>query len=247
MPVEVHQLLPNLDFGDAIGNYSLEIRDILRSRGYISNIYVRQRHPKVKNQCYLYAKHKGRSSNKNIVIFHHAIGSEVSEYVKTLPDKKIMIYHNITPAHFFANYDSHVAYLVKKGREELKELSRVPVLALGDSQYNADELKGLGYPRVDVLPIIVNFKSLETAPDKNTMNKYHDGMTNILFVGRVVPNKRYEDIIKTFYFYQHYINSDSRLFLAGSHHPYLGSYSKALSALVDKLGVKNVVFTGHAT
>lgn len=246
MNVEVHQLMPNLDYGDAISNHAIEIRDILRSQGYISNIYARFIHPKVNKECFLYTEHKKRSSSKNIVIFHHSISSEVSEYVKELPDKKIMIYHNITPSHFFAPYNSHLTYLSTKGRNGLKDFSSVPILALGDSEYNADELKGLGYPRVDVLPIIMKTQNLKRKPNKKIISKYSDSLTNIIFVGRVAPNKRIEDILKTFYFYQSFINADSRLFLVGSYNNF-ANYYHALLEIAKRLQIKNVIFAGHAT
>lgn len=246
MAVEVHQLLPNLDYGDAISNHAMEIRAVLRSHGYNSNIYARYIHPKVAGECFPYKEHLKRSSPNNIVVFHHSIGSEVSEYVKTLSDKKIMIYHNITPGHFFAPYDSHLTHLLMKGREELKGFADVPILAIGDSEYNADELRNVGYPNVDVLPIITNFKNLDIPPDERIIRKYNGTAINVLFVGRVSPNKKQEDIIKTFYFYQRHINQDSRLFLVGScRNP--ESYCNALLGLVKKLDVKNVIFAGHTT
>ena len=246
MPVEVHQLLPNLDYGDAISNHAMEIRAILRSHGYNSNIYARYIHPKVAGECFPYKEHLKRSSPNNIVVFHHSIGSEVSEYVKTLPDRKIMIYHNITPGHFFAPYDSHLTHLLIKGREDLKEFVGVPILALGDSEYNADELRNVGYPNVEVLPIITNFKNIDIPPDERTIRKYNGTATNILFVGRVSPNKKQEDIIKTFCFYQRYINPDSRLFLVGSCQNPAGYYNSLLN-IIKKLDVKNVIFTDHTT
>lgn len=246
MNVEVHQLMSNLDYGDAISNHAIEIRDILRSKGYTSHIYARYIHPKVKGECYFYTQHKKRSSGRNIAIFHHSIASEVSEYVKSLPDKKIMIYHNITPGHFFGPYNSHLTYLSTKGRNELKDFSSVPILALGDSEYNADELKGLGYPRVGVLPIIMKIRDLEKEPEKKIINKYSDSLTNIIFVGRVVPNKRFEDILKAFYFYQRFINVDSRLFLVGSYNNF-ENYYQALLDIAKRLQIKNVIFTGHVT
>ncbi|MBI5642863.1 MAG: glycosyltransferase [Deltaproteobacteria bacterium] len=244
MDIEVHQLLSNMDSGDAISNDAIELRNILRSRGYESNIYARFIHPDAAAECQPYKEHRKRSLAKNIAIFHHSIASEVSEYVRGAPDKKIMIYHNITPGHFFAPYDSHHAYLLKKGREDLKAYSGVPLLALGDSSYNAAELKGLDYPNVDVLPIVIGTKHLDSEPDKEVLKRYSDGKTNILFVGRIAPNKKIEDIIKAFYFFQKYIQPSSRLLLAGSCKN-MENYRSTLEGLAEKLGAKDVVFTGH--
>lgn len=69
-------------------------------------------------------------------------------------------------------------------------------------------------------------------------------MTNILFTGRIVPNKKQEDIIKSFYYYQKYYNAESRLFLVGSYRG-MDDYYNRLKKYAEELGVKNVVFTGH--
>lgn len=245
--IEVHQLLSNFDYGDAISNEALELREVLRSRGYASNIYAKYIHPKVASDCLNYGKHRKRSNAENIAVFHHSIASEVSEYFRAIPDKKIMIYHNITPSRFFEPFDSGLAYLLKRGRDELKGLSSVPALALGDSTYNAEELKTLGYRNVAVLPLIINTGYLDEEPDEAVMRKYGDGgFTNVIFVGRVAPNKKFEDIIKAFSFYQRFINQSSRLFLVGSHKE-TERYYTALFGLVERLGAKNVVFTGHVT
>ncbi|MBI5902955.1 MAG: glycosyltransferase family 4 protein [Deltaproteobacteria bacterium] len=246
MTIEVHQLLSNLDYGDAISNQAIELRGILRSRGYGSNIYARYIHPRMNSECYFYREHSKRSSGENVVIFHHSIASEVSDYILGLPDKKIMVYHNITPGRFFLPFDRDLAYLLKKGREELKNLAGVPFLALGDSGFNAEELRALGYRNVDTLPIIIDRGLLSSKPDQGVMGRYNDGKTNVLFVGRVVPNKRFEDIIKAFYFYQRHINRSSRLLLVGSYKN-LENYHAALAGLVKRLGLEDVVFAGHVT
>ncbi|MBI2414146.1 MAG: glycosyltransferase [Deltaproteobacteria bacterium] len=244
--MEVHQLLSNMDGGDAISNEALELRDILRLNGYESEIYARFIHPGVSSECRFYKEHRKRSSARNIAILHHSIGSEVSEYFRGLPDRKIMIYHNITPSAYFEPFDSRHAYLLKKGRYELKTFAAVPDLALGDSDYNAEELRSLGYGNVAVLPLPINTRHFDAEPEAAVMGRYKDQLTNIIFVGRVAPNKRFEDVIKAFSFYQRFINPSSRLFLVGSYRE-TDRYFTALKALAENLGARDVIFTGHVT
>ncbi len=45
--------------------------------------------------------------------------------------------------------------------------------------------------------------------------EFDDGCTNVLFVGRVVPNKRIEDVLRVFTAYQRLYNPRSRLIIAG--------------------------------
>lgn len=244
--MEIHQLLPNLSYGDAISNHALEIQKILKKCGYRSNIYTQHADPEVKKFSNPYEKHKKVSSRKNILIFHYSIGSKMFQYIFDAPDKKIMIYHNITPHSFFKNFNNHLYFLTKSGRERLNSFCNIPYLSIADSEYNAGELRKLGFKNVNVLPVIIDFQNFKRPPSKSILEKYNSRYTNIIFVGRIVPNKKYEDIIKSFYFYKKNINNKSRLFLIGS---YTGmeSYFNSLKELVDNLDIDDVIFTGRVT
>lgn len=241
---EVHQILPSFSYGDAIGNNALEIRDVLRKWGYKSDIYAEHAHPKMSKFAKNFYEYKKCSSPDNILIFHYSIGSEVSRFVKTLPDKLILIYHNITPHHYFMGINDGLAHLVKGGKETLPSFNGKAILALGDSEYNRQELAELGFKNTGVLPIIIDFEKYDIEPNRRLMRKYGDGYVNVLFVGRIIPNKKYEDIIKAFYYYKKGINPRSRLFLAGS---YEGTerYYRQLQDLIRRLRLEDVYFTGH--
>ena len=64
------------------------------------------------------------------------------------------------------------------------------------------------------------------------------------FTGRVVPNKKQEDIIQAFYYYKNYINPKSRLILVGSYAG-IDKYHEQLEAYVRELGLADVIFTGQ--
>jgi len=119
--------------------------------------------------------------------------------------------------------------------------------ALADSEYNAKELRKLHYCcSVDVMPILLSFEDYEKQPDAQTVEEFGDGKTNIIFTGRIAPNKKQEDVINAFYHYQKYYNPDSRLILVGSYFNMEGYYEQ-LRDYVQKLGAKDVVFTGHVS
>jgi len=244
--VQIHQLLPTLDIGDAISNQALEIREILRDWGYRSDIYAENIHPRLRSECRHYQEYRGVSCAHNILIYHYSIGSRLIDYFKTLPDKKIMIYHNITPHQFMEGYNDRLAQLLREGRQRLAELLGIPMLCLADSEYNRRELMALGYERVRILPIIYDFQKLQRPADPEVLKRYSDGLTNILHVGRIVPNKRYEDLIKTFYFYHKHINPRSRLILVGSYTD-MQHYYSCLQGLVNSLGLDQVIFTGKVS
>lgn len=243
--VQVHQILPSISYGDAISNHVLEIRAILKSWGYKSDIYAQHIHPKLVHVTKSYTEYEKLSSSENILIFHFSIGSDVSGFVKTLPDKKILIYHNITPYNYFLGINDTLVHLLRTGRKELSEYAGITDLALGDSEYNRKELDGIGFKNTGVLPIIVDFDNYNQEPDKKILNKFEDDYTNFIFVGRLSPNKKQEDVIKVFYYYNKCINQNSRLFLVGSYNGTEKYYAK-LQKLVKRLNLeKNVYIPGH--
>jgi glycosyltransferase involved in cell wall biosynthesis len=235
--MKVHQILPSLAPGDAIGNEVLLMRDLLRSWGYESDIFAQHIHPDV--QARPYKEYELESSPQNLLIYHFSIGSEVSNFIKGLPDRKIMIYHNITPPHFFRGINDNLMFLLDEGRKELGSLSREFDLALADSEYNRIELEGAGYPETGLLPLLIDFSKYQSF-NPDIVEKYSDGRVNILFVGRISPNKKHEDIIKTFYYYK-CINPKARLLLPGG---YDGCelYFQSLRSLVQRLGLSDVYF-----
>ncbi|MCK5055938.1 MAG: glycosyltransferase family 4 protein [Candidatus Aminicenantes bacterium] len=242
--MKVHQFLTSYSYGDAIGNEAFEIRNFLREQGYESEIFALFYHPKYADRIINYLEYDRYSHEDNIVIFHFSIGSPVSKKFMRVPDKKVIIYHNITPHTFFLDYHRVLAKDCYKGRIELKSFTGKVDLALGDSQYNEQELKEAGFARTGVLPLVMDFDKFSTKTVPVLDKLFNDGKTNILFVGRIIPNKKVEDVLKNFHLYQEHFNADSRLFVVGEYRGF-ERYLSALHNLAAKLGIKNLHFTGH--
>ena len=240
--MQINQVVPSLNFGDAVSSDVIAIRDVLQKKGYESNIYAKLIHPKVIKQAKHLSLYHGNSSN--IVIYHFAgAGRNVTDFVKKLPERKILIYHNITPAEYFYNYDDVLYDLCSRGRKELASLSRYIEIGLGDSTFNCLELEKLGFKCTSTLPILINFKKYEVFDEELDSKLKQDGNKKIIFVGRIAPNKKQEDVIKTFYLYYKYINESSTLYLIGRKE--ITPYVEQLKELVETLGLsENVVFTG---
>lgn len=239
---QIHQILPCLTSGDAIGNHTLEIQEILRRWGYTSYIFADDIHREMRPLAKPYLQYKKYSSPDNLLIYHFSVGSPVSKLVRTLPDKKILIYHNITPSEFLRGFEDFTYEVLKKGRDELKDYREVCQLALGDSEFNRLELEEMGFKSTGVLPIIVDFEKYKTPPRSSIVEKYRDDCVNLLFVGRIIPNKKQEDVLLTFYFYKKYINPKSRLFLVGLNG--IERYDFMLEELIRRLKLDDVYFTG---
>ncbi len=246
--MQVHQLVPGLSVGDAVTNHALEIQQILRELGHESNIYSVSKHvsPHMKSACLDYKEHASKSSKENIALYHFSTGSELTPYFQSLPDKKMMVYHNITPARFFQGLSEEKAKSVEEGRTQLNQLATSSEISLGVSEYNRSELEEAGYKNTGVLPLVIDPPSWDGSINDSLLKQYRDGKTNILFVGRIAPNKKFEDLIRTFYYYQKTVNPNSRLLLVGSHIG-MEKYYAFLKALVNELDLKDVVFSGHVS
>jgi glycosyltransferase involved in cell wall biosynthesis len=242
--VEVHQFATSLSYGDAISDEMLEIQKVLKEEGFPSEIFVRFYDPRMAGYVKDYREYRRFSSSKNVVIFHFSIGSPVSKMFFRIPDKKIMIYHNITPHRFFVDYHRILARECYKGRLEIRLFVDKVDMALGDSEYNRKELEDVGYSETGILPLLLDFSRFDQEGDPVTRDVFSNGKTTILYVGRLIPNKKFEDVIKAFFFYKKYFNSQSQLVLVGDYRG-LERYYGALQDLLLRLDLEDVHFTGH--
>jgi glycosyltransferase involved in cell wall biosynthesis len=238
------QLLPNFSYGDAIGNHVLALRGIFAKKGYGSAVYAQMRHPKLRGEARDYGDYLLVDGPGNTCLYHYSIGSPLSGFFASLKSRRVLVYHNITPHEYLEGVNRRAEFECRRGREELRRLAGSVDFALADSEYNRLELEEMGFEHTAVLPIVVDFAAYDRAPLKKDLEgELADGRTNILHVSRFVPNKKIEDVIKAFAVYKK-INPRSRLLLAGTDVSF-ENYSEALRGLVAKLGVADVVFTGH--
>ncbi len=244
--VAVHQVLATLGYGDAIGNEVLGIQRVLRDAGYESRIYVETVEPRLEDRTEDYRYLVDDSHADNILIHHFSIGSRASRVAFALPDRMILVYHNITPAHYFLDARFSIARQCYTGRRELGAYVARCDLALGDSAFNQAELDALGFPRTGVLPVVPDFSHLNVTPHRWLARQFDDDSTNILFVGRIIPNKRIDDVIRFFHAYRTRYNRASRLLLVGSH-TLFDDYRASIAHLIRRLGATNVHLIGHVT
>ena len=240
----IFQFVTAVSYGDAITNHCLAIRDALQSWGYRSEIYAQHVDPRLGREARSLHEWTLPPDAPVRAIFHYSIGSQVTAFVRRLADiRLILIYHNITPAHYFVGVNHLLVELLKKGRADLPSFVTRTILALGVSEYNQLELAEAGFSNTGVLPIMIDFDQYDRVSSSRRLARFRqDGWTNLLSVGRIAPNKRQEDVIKTFYYYKR-INPKSRLFLVGS---FEGTerYYTWLRRLVDELELPDVHFAG---
>ncbi len=244
--MRIIQFLPTLAFGDAVGNDTVALQNAMRELGYETTIYaeaVDQRLPKgtASDLC----AGMPELHSDDVILYHMSTGSKLNYALEKYACRKMMIYHNITPPHFFHGYNAQAEANARYGLEGLKHLADKIDFCFADSDFNKSDLRKAGFTcPVEVRPILIPFADYEKKPDAHIMKKYTDDYQNIIFVGRIAPNKKQQDIISAFAFYQKYINPKSRLIFVGNWGG-MEKYYDRLVRYVHALELNNVIFTGH--
>ena len=239
-------MLATLGYGDAIGHEVLGIQRVLRAAGYESNIFVETADKRVESMTRDYRELVDASDPDNLFLHHFSIGSKASRTAFALPDRMALIYHNITPPEYFVGVHRTLARQCFRGRRELHAYVDRCDLALGDSEFNRQDLEGLGFPRTAVLPVVPGFSHLDRQPNWLVARDFDDAWTNILFVGRVIPNKKIDNLIRFFHAYHTVFNPRSRLLIVGAQSGF-ERYLASLHQLAASLGASNVEFVGHVS
>jgi glycosyltransferase involved in cell wall biosynthesis len=245
MRERIDQLLAGYADGDAISQEARLMRTILHEAGYDSDIFASPAKiaPAVRHDCYSLTDFDAEKCKT--VILHYSTSSAASSIFCESHCQRILRYHNITPPEYYAGFDDDVASELIAARKELP----APALAADNcwscSDYNAQELEKLGVRKSLILPLMFRMNEFETTEDPATLAEFDDGMTNWLFVGRIAPNKRIEELIEAFAWYQQ-INPSSRLIIVGS---VVGCrrYYGMLRLLAARLGLNNICFTGFVS
>jgi len=235
----VVQLLPDLAKYDAVGNQTQFLQTFFEEQGYESLIMAYRRPLSLSKKAEIFKP--GKIKSTDTLILHHSIGggSQV-ECFKAHPGKKYLIYHNITPDHFFEPYAPGFADILRKGREELAALATATPIALGDSKYNQEELAELGFERSEVLPLMIKPSTWAIKPDPEVAQKMAQmGGKHLLFVGRISPNKCQTDLVKLIGALAQ-TREQVHLWLVGgfdNHSKYLAE----LNQLIDQPGIKGKI------
>jgi len=230
--MRIHQWVPAAHKGDAIGDSARKVRAMLREMGHDSELFALTIDDDLRGDVLPFGD--AAATGGDVTIFHFALPSPMTEAFARLKGVKVLQYHNITPAAFFAPYDAGLFRLAALGRQELATLAGRVDLALGDSDFNRQELEALGFDPTGVMPIAVNTERITDAPPRPALERIlRDGLINILFVGRIVPNKKIEDHIRLAEMYKRYIDSYYRFIFVGRYDG-LPRYYSQIRALIGQ-------------
>ena len=241
----INQWVPAAHDGDAIGDSARRIRDMLRAAGHGADVYALTIDDVLRDDVRPFGDDAARRGD--LTIFHYALPSPMTAAFVSLSHARVLQYHNITPAHFFAPYDPGSFRLAVLGRQDLATLIGHVDLALGDSDYNRRELEVMGFSPTGVMPIAVDTTRWANAPARPALARMlDDGLTNILFVGRIVPNKKIDDHIRLAEHYKRYVDSYYRFIFVGRYDA-VPRYEATIRALISEYDMpsERFWFTGN--
>jgi glycosyltransferase involved in cell wall biosynthesis len=233
--IPVHQVLPAATPGDAVTNQAFAWRELLLAWGHDSEIVAEHVHPDLMRNVHRLDRSGKRLLDDGAVILRYAIWSKTAETALRRPERTALCYHNITPGELLRDFNPTIADLCDRGRKALADFPR-PAALIADSSFNAEDLRAAGLGEAEVVPLLLDVP-------ENGVPRLAGTEPTVLSVGRVVPNKRLEDVIKAFALYQGHRAPGARLVLVGSSTGF-ENYRLALERLVDRVAAKRVFFTG---
>jgi glycosyltransferase involved in cell wall biosynthesis len=235
--MEIHQLVVSASPGDAVTDAAFGFRKLLRRIGP-SEVFARYIDPRLSDEVHSLPVFERCSHPGDLLIYHASIGEpEVARFLLSWPGRLVLVYHNITPARYFAGLDPAFAQLLTQGRVELALLRERAEMAMAVSRYNAAELEALGYDDVRVCPLPVDVGRLAgVAPDPAAAGKLAalDGPL-VLFVGQLLPHKRPDLLLSAFHVLSTYLIPGAHLALLGAGRQ--PRYHAALVELTRQLGL----------
>jgi len=211
------------------------MRSMLRGLGFRSEIYADLIDRRVGREARpadeLLARHGGDGS---ALLYHLSIGSPLARVVEGFEGPRVLVYHNITPPDFYRGTSPRVVYWLERGERDLRRLAPLADLVIGDSTYNLEAPLAAGARRHAVVPPPVDLGRLHPRPAQPEQPPV------VLFVGRLAPNKRQDELIRVIAALRATAVPDARLLLAGSADD-TGGYLAGLRRLAERIGVGDAV------
>ena len=232
----IHQFVPMLHVGDAVGRHTVAARSVLRARGVDSEIYVELDDPDTVGQTRPAASYPDAASPGDLLVYQFATASDLADWVAGRPEPLVVNYHNVTPPSLFAPWDDGLARHQLRAGQELGRLARRAVLGVAVSELNRTDLVREGFAATAVVPPLVDLPATnaETAdrPARTVGARW-------LAVGRLAPNKAVEDTVAALLAYRQRFDPDARLDVVGK--AALPAYSTALRRYAADLGLADAV------
>ena len=225
----LHQFIAAAAPHDAVTSQAIALQDELRDRGIASAVVAEHVHPAMADRVHRLDRYR---VPRGPALLRYSIWSKAAQAALDHHTRLGVVYHNITPAELVGPANRAVAAQCTRARRELPRIVRRSHMMVADSTFNAMELEAEGAEDVQVIPLLLDLPRQELPRPVSSMN--------VLFVGRIAPNKRIEDLIDTAIMMGRHIRGDVHFRIIGSPAAFPG-YQEALLKRVRRYGVEATV------
>lgn len=249
-PLRIDQVTPSIVARDAVSFHYLEAQRVLRSLGFVSEIYAATMGAEMAGRAHPLEELPKEGPDRQWICYQASIGTRAADVVAAHPGVKLVNYHNVTPAHLVEAWMPFLGMETRWGREQLERLAPLVELAIGVSAYNVRELEQWGYRRTAVATLMLDRHNFDSPPQPRRrealLRAREGGGADWLFVGSILPHKGQHDLIMGFAAYRRAYDQAARLHLVGREVS-LG-YGLALRRLVEAAGLRgSVLFEGSVS
>ena len=241
--MKIVQIIGYLSYGDGIGNTIVEMDRVLSSH-YNTQIAVNKCSSEYSNHPRVIIFQNIRELDiqpEDIVILHYGGEDPIAHDLMGVECKRILLYQNVTYPFFYAGIDNSTTVYCAEGQRYVRNIVGLFLKVIAPSWFSYNELIDMGWKKEDVyhlpLPVSLHKKEIE--------KKETGAKRQFLFVGRTVPNKKIEDVIRVFDYYRKNYYENSVLRLAGSFVD--DAYTAALLRYIEEKKIRNVDFLGRVT
>jgi glycosyltransferase involved in cell wall biosynthesis len=244
----VHQFVPMLHRGDAVGRHTRRLRDLFAARGIASRIYVEMVDPETAAETELAITYPDHAEPGDVAVYQLATASSMAPWLAARPETLVVNYHNITPPELVASWNNPLARGQLRAQAELRLLAPRTALAVADSAYNREDLVAAGFANSVVVPpsAALGRDVLDAAPRGARTRATGERGARWLSVGRVAPNKAVDQTVIALMVTRAHWDPDASLHIVGK--PAIASYDDALHRYVAEMGLAEAVtFAGHAS
>ena len=236
--MRLHQVIAAAAPGDAVTGQALAWRTALRGWGADGDVVAEHVHPALSNEVRRLDAGSEVLRSADALVLHYSVWSRAVEAALQSGVPVALYYHNVTPGAMLRPFNPALAQECDRARAGLGRLAgRVgPLIAV--SAFNARDLAEAGMGPAHVVPLLLDLPAAAAAA------RPAGAPPSIVSVGRIVPNKRIDDVLRVFALFRAHRAPGATLTLVGSDDAF-EDYRWSLDDLARRIGVAGVRFTGR--
>ncbi len=240
----VHMVVNNVHERDGVGNFVIALYKLMQRHGVPCQLYAEGYEPYLADLVYPLERLADQVKPSDIVIVHFSIYLPQLEQIAALTCCKVLCFYGITPPEFLAAFEPTLADQCQRGYDQgpvTQDFELKAAISEASAVTYRSMLGGDDVP-VAIIPPVLDPKKWDAIAA--TASELPAAPRKFLYVGRVVPHKKIEDLIHLYGEYAA-LDPDSCLLIAGFNgfHTYqpalqaaLESQSEAVRARIHFLG-----------